>query len=146
MKALTLLLLAGLLTGCAGGQKPFRQVQLCLADAADTARFIEVMQSVSESHHMEYHDVSTTSQKQLVTLKQAPGYPVLNISAHDEAGVGWGAGNLRLSAYDMTVGFSEGTNPVAAHAFAEDVIRRLSAKWTVYEVPSTRGALPRCGK
>lgn len=144
MKALTLLLLTGLLTGCAGGQQPFRQVQLCLADAADTARFIEVMQSVSESHHMQYRDRSVDTQKELVTLQQAPDYSVLNIGAHDAAGVGWGAGNLGLSAYEMSIGFIEGTNPAAGHAFAEDVIRRLSSKWTVYEVPSNRGALPRC--
>ena len=146
MKMLTVLFLTGLLTGCVGGQRPFLEVQLCLADAADTARFIEVMQSVSESHHMQYHDRSAITQKELVTLQQAPQYSVFNISAHDTAGVGWGGGNLGLSAYEMSIGFSEGTNPAAGHAFAEEVIRRLSSKWTVYEVPSNRGALPGCRK
>ena len=141
-----MLLLTGLLAGCAGGQQPFLQVQLCLADAADRARFIEVMQSVSESHHMRYYDQSAMTQKQLATLEQAPDYPVFNIGAHDETGVGWGGGNLGLSAFEMSIGFSEGSNPAAGHAFAKDVIRRLSSKWTVYEVPSNRGALPRCRK
>ena len=95
---------------------------------------------------MDYQDRSAVTQKELVTLEQAPDYPVLNISAHDAAGVGWGGGNLGLSAYEMSIGFSEGTNPAAGHAFAEDVIQRLGTKWTVYEVPSNRGALPRCRK
>jgi hypothetical protein len=144
MKLLTVLVLTGLLTGCVGGQRPFLQVQLCLDDAADAARFIDLMQSVSESHRMRYVDRSALTQKELIQLKKAPGYQVVDVGAWDEQGVGWGAGNVGLSAYEMSIGFSEGTSPSSAHAFAEEVIQRMSSKWKVYTVPSNRGALPRC--
>lgn len=146
MKVLTILFLTGLLAACSGGQRSLLQVQLCFANAEDMAHFVEVMRSVSESNHMQYRDRSAVTRKELATLQQSPGYSVLNVSAHDAAGVGWAGGNLGLSAYEVSIGFTEGTNPAAGHAFAEDVIRRLSSRWAVYKVPSNRGALPRCRK
>jgi len=129
------------------GEGPFRIVQLCLRNANDVALFERVMRAISESKHMEYEDRSAASQRELIALGMSPSYTLINISADRADGVGWGAGNLGLHAYQVAIGFSRGSNPTAAHQFADLVVKRLKQKWLVHVVPPGRGAvqLKNCG-
>lgn len=136
----------GMLSGCVGKQ-PFLEVQLCLHDEQNLELFVGTMKSISQSQGMDYVDRSAASQSELTALNASPNYSLINISAFRKDNVGWGAGNLGLSAYEIGLGFSEGTNPAEAHRFADMVVATLKKKWTVYVVPSGRGALPmkNCG-
>lgn len=128
-------------TACAS-QDPFLMVQLCLRDTSGVASFESMMRSISESQHMAYGDRSIESQKELTALHVSPNYKLINIAADRSDGVGWGAGNLGLSAYQVAIGFSAGSNPAAAHRFANIVVDRLKQRWHVYVVPAGHGALP----
>lgn len=106
--------------------------------------FIKRMKIISESNEMKFIDRSEVSQKELANLKVNPDYPLINISAKDKNRVGWGASNFSLSAYEVVIGFSEGSDPAYARIFAQKVINQLGTEWQVYKVPSGRGAMPIC--
>lgn len=152
MKSLTIAIVLasvlGMLSGCTARQDNFLTVQLCLHDEQNLVSFINIMKSTSQSQGMDYGDNSAETQKGLTKLGVSPNYQVINIAAENKNGVGWAAGNLGLSAYEVALGFSEGTNPAEAHRFADKVVATLKQKWPVYVVPPSRGALPmkNCGK
>ena len=152
MKLLTLAIVIasvlGMLSGCTAHQDTFLTVQLCLHDEQNLVSFIHIMKSTSQSQGMDYGDRSAATQRELTTLNVNPNYKVINIAAENKDGVGWAAGNLGLSAYEVAVAFSEGTNPTEAYRFADMVVATLKQKWPVYVVPNSRGALPmkNCGK
>jgi len=131
------------LPGCVG-KRPSQQIQLCLHDQASSDLFVQIMKEISVVHGMKFTDRSTETNRELATLKVKPNYEVMNISAIRGDGVGWGAGNLGLSEFEVSIGFGEGSNPPAAREFVNAVIRALGQKWHVYHVPQDRGALPRC--
>ena len=102
------------------------------------------MKEISVAHGMKFTDRSTETNRELTTLKVKPNYEVINISAMRHDGVSWGAGNIGLSEFEVSIGFGQGSNPPAAHEFANSVIATLEQKWHVYRVPQNRGAFPRC--
>lgn len=134
-----------LLIGCSG-RHPFLTVQLCLGDQSGVEKFIEYMREASELSQMKYIDRSEISQNELARLEVSPKYRIVNISAKDKSGTGWGASNFGLSAYEIVIGFSEGSDPEHARIFASKVIEQLQAEWDVHTVPSDRGAMPICPK
>jgi len=117
-------------------------VQLCLHDQKNVLLFKDTMKSLSESEGMEYGDNSAATEKELIATKLKQSYPFINIAGTRADGVGWGAGNLGLSAYEVAVGFSDGSNPAEAHRFAGMVIGKLKERWHVYYVPPGQGAFP----
>jgi hypothetical protein len=136
-----LLFLLSLFSGCAG-KRPFLTVQLCLHNKQNVAVFTEMMKSISQSQHMEFTDGGVTTQKDLIKLKVSPNYSLIYMGANRKDGVGWEGGNLGLSAYEVALGFSEGSNPADAHRFSDLVISELKKRWPVYVVPLGHGALP----
>lgn len=103
---------------------------------------MDMMKAISRSQHMRFVDGSAATENDLLSLKASPHYRLINIGADREDGMGWGAGNLGLSAYEVAIGFSVGSNPAEAHRFADMVVGTLKQKWQVYVVPPGRGALP----
>lgn len=136
-----LILVLGLLSGCVG-KRPFLMVQLCLGDEQNDAVFMGMMKSIAQSQHMEFIDGSAATQKDLIKLKVNPKYRLIYIGVKRSDGVGMEGGNLGLSAHEVALGFSEGSNPAEAHRFADMVVATLKQKWPVYVVPPGRGALP----
>lgn len=139
--SLILCSLVGILSGCTG-KGPFRMVQLCLHDEQNVALFKDTMKSLSKSHGMNYVDRSAASQRESIALKLKQAYPLINIGGIGKDGTSWGAGNGGLPAYEVGLGFTEGSNPAAAHRFADMVIRELKQKWPVDVLPPGRGAFP----
>lgn len=129
------------LPGCAG-QHPFRMAQLCLRDEQGVAAFTGAMKEIAESENMEFVDGGAATQKDLRRLHASPDYRLVYLGIKGPDGMGLEAGNLGLSAYEVAIGFSTGSNPAAAHRFAERVIGTLGKRWKVYGVPAGRGALP----
>ena len=136
-----LMLLA--LPGCIG-KGPFQQIQLCLHDRASTHLFIETMKEMSVAHGMRFIDRSADTSRELTALNANPNYTVMNISGIGDDGIGWAAGNTGLSEFEVSIGFSEGSNPSAAHEFANAVVKTLEKTWHIYHVPKNQGVSPRC--
>lgn len=132
-----------MLHGCAPGKRPFLIVQLCLGDERNLADFSSMMRSIAQSEGMKFVDGSAETKKDL-KIMSAPHQtgPVINMGFDREDGVGLMAGDLGSPDYQVAVGFSEGSNPTGAHAFADRVVGRLKTRWHVDNVPAGKGAFP----
>ena len=126
------------------GKGPFQQIQLCLHDQASTHLFIQTMKEISVAHGMRFIDRSADTSRELTALNANPNYPVMNISGIGNDGIGWAAGNTGLSEFEVSIGFSKGANPPAAHEFANAAIKTLEQTWHIYRVPENQGVFPRC--
>jgi len=126
------------------GKGPFLQVQLCLHDQTSANLFIQMMKEISVAHGMKFTNRSTETNRELKTLNVKPNYEVMNVSGIRKDGVSWGAGNTGLSEFEVSIGFGEGSNPSAAHEFANAVTKALEQKWPIYRVHKNQGAFPRC--
>lgn len=136
-----------LLGACGVGRYPFLQVQMCLGDAQNLEAFRREMQAIAQAQRMTFDDQSARAQSELDVVDNEhvahdPRGPVLELSVRTEDGWGVSAGNIGLSRYEVSLGFSEGDNPAEARRFADLVVRRLSQRWRVMRVPDDRGALP----
>ena len=138
------LIIAGALGGCTQGKRPFLMVQLCFKDDQELADFTRLLESIAYTERMSFIDYSGPTERGLDAIKAKGRFaPVINISVHDDAwGVGLGVGNLGLPKYQVAVGFSEGSKPLEAHRFADNVVSQLRARFHVKTVPEGRGALP----
>ena len=144
MVACVLIPLLGMLSGC-GGQRPFLMVQICLGDDQNVVLFENTLMVIAQSQNMTYIDGSKDTQKKLVQMDVSPNFRVIDIAVDGKDGVGMGAGNQSLSAHEVAVGFSEGSNPAGAQQFAQLVVERLQQRWPVSTVPQGRGAFPMKG-
>jgi len=117
-------------------------IQICLKDKQGVTLFMDTMKSIARSKHMKFIDGSQATQENLASLKASPKYKLIYIGIDGKDGMGMEGGNLGLSAYEVALGFSEGSNPADAHRFADMVVTELKKKWSVYAVPRGRGALP----
>jgi hypothetical protein len=136
-----------LLSACEGGKGPFRMVQICLGDAQGVSRFVEEMKSIAKSENMEYVDGSANTRRGLDNIGYAGserknGSPLIHVGVERRDTMGVTAGNLGLPGYQVALGFSEGSNPAEARAFADRTVKRLSQRWKVEVVPDSMGAKP----
>jgi hypothetical protein len=139
------LFLSCALCGCTPGKRPFLIVQMCMRDEHELPKLTQLMQSISQSEGMRFIDNSENTKAELDEIrKTTPNTPTstLNIGASDDDGVGFGASNLGLPNDQVAVGFSEGSNPLKAHRFADMVVGKIRKLWYVVPVPPGRGALP----
>jgi hypothetical protein len=141
MATFALISLLGMLSGCVG-KRPFLTVQTCLGSEQNVALFMNAMRSIAQSQNMKFIDGSKINQKKLATLKVSPSYRLIDIGVERKDGMGMAAGNLGLSAYEVAIGFSEGSNSEEAHKFADLVVRTLKQNWRIYVVPPGQGAFP----
>jgi hypothetical protein len=143
--AYALIPLLGMLSGCGEGKRPFLMVQTCLGDERNVVLFENMLRIIAQSKNMTYLDGSKKTQDGLARLKASPSYRLIYVGVDRNDGMGLYAGNLGLSAYEVAIGFSEGSNPSEAHQFANLVVRTLKERWRVDVVPQGQGALPMNG-
>jgi hypothetical protein len=134
------------LAGCSPGTAPFRMVQFCLAGTQEIPAFASFMDQLAQQHHMEFTDRSGQTEGELRALasdnKNVPVVsPLVNIGADYAGDFNFSAGNLGMPANQIVIGFN-GTKPDEARHFADAVVRQLSSRWHVHEVPRGRGASP----
>jgi len=137
-------LLTAALSSCAGGERPFLIVQLCLGNDRSVDQFKTELQAIAHQEHMRFVDRSRVSERELDTLRvlNLPTGKLVNVGVLGDRGPSLAAGNLGLSSYDVAVGFSRGQNNQAAQAFSERVVARLKQHWPVKVIPTGSGALP----
>jgi hypothetical protein len=136
-----------LLLGCAPGKHQFMMVQMCLTNEKGVAEFFDAMKSIAAANKMTFLDNSSDTNRELKAVGYAgrerqDGSPAINFGVLRKDGQGAFAGNLGLPGYQVALGFSEGSNPTEAHAFANMVVGRLEKHWQVHVVPRGTGAKP----
>ena len=132
------------LCGCKSGQRPFLQVQFCVANAQGVALFKKTLQAIAREEHMRYIDGIEATTQDLKILRPAAknmhtsgGLVYVGVEAE---GFGLEGGNLGLNPYDISVGF--GPDTAEARAFSSIVVARLKQYWTLKVVPKNSGAFP----
>lgn len=134
--------------GCAPGKGPFLQVQLCVHDRSGVQKFVDEMHNLAAEKSMSLVDRSSEARRDLEAMGQiSPRDPkrILRLRVAGEKGIGVSAANFGLATYQITLSFSEGSDPLKARQFASEVIQRLRQHWNVSIVPPNRGALPMKG-
>jgi hypothetical protein len=134
------------LAGCAEGKRPFRMVQFCLAGPEEIPAFTSFMNEIAQDNRMEFTDRSSQTHNELRSLASdnknvSANDRAVNIGAERGSDFSFGAGNLGLPTQQIVIGFN-GDNPEAAKAFADSVVKKLSLKRHIHEVPEGRGAAP----
>lgn len=104
--------------------------------------FKDAMREVAKENDMEFVDGSANTARDLSSLKQHPGYEIIYVGIRGKDGVGLEAGNLGLSAHEIAIGFSEGSDKSAALELEGAVVSALRREWQVHVVPPGQGAIP----
>jgi hypothetical protein len=135
------LILVGLLFGCSSGKPPALMVQLCLQDDQGVSDFLNVMQSVAASEHMNFVDVSSDTQEKLKVIhakyaKLATPSSVINVDIESGDRLVVTADNIDLPTYQVSVDFTGNLSPTEKQRFIDILIPRLSAQWQVDTVPA----------
>ncbi len=134
------------LGGCSA-QQQFYAVQVCPVPPADFSKLAEVMRRNAERESLSFVNNSTDLQTSLSNIDAETDLPAdrsLLIDLHIEGanGLGVTAGNLGLYASQVSLGFTEGGDPIKARRLKDSLIRDLGAIWTVTRVDHTRGIQP----
>jgi hypothetical protein len=120
-------------------------VQFCLADQADLVGLKQELKAIAQAEGMEFIDGSEAA-KQGLEATDAPESmrqdPVIHLGVERRDGIGVMVASMGLPRYQVVMGFSEGSDPQKASAFADTVLKKLSRRWHLRTVPAGTGALP----
>jgi hypothetical protein len=120
-------------------------VQFCLAGQADVVGLKQQLKSIAQAEGMDFIDGSEEA-KQGLEATNAPKIvrqdPVIHMGVEGRDGIGLMVGSIGLPSYQVAMGFSEGSDPRKASAFADTVLKKLGQRWHVRTVPAGTGALP----
>jgi hypothetical protein len=135
------LILVGLLSGCSSGKPPALMVQLCLQDDQGVSNFLNLMQSVAASEHMNFVDVSADTQEKLKVIhskyaKLATPSSVINVDIESGDRLVVTADNIDLPTYQVSVDFTGNLSPTDKQRFIDILIPKLRAQWQVDTVPA----------
>jgi hypothetical protein len=139
-------LLLSMFIACARGERPFRMVDVCVGSDAGILELKSDLATVARSWNMKMIDDSEITKRHLEVV----GYsgkgrrkedPVVTVELDREDGMGMGVTNTGLSPHQLALGFSSGRDLAEANRFADDVVARLSAKWTIKDAPKDSGVL-----
>lgn len=141
--AALLLLALGLLSGCSQGKRPFLMVQFCLADQADLVVLKQELKSIAQAEGMDFIDGSEAAKQGLEDTNAPESMRqdlVILMSVEGRDGISLMLGNMGLPSYQVAMGFSEGSDPPKASAFADAVLKKLGQRWHLRTVPAGTGA------
>ncbi|OYY78687.1 MAG: hypothetical protein B7Y43_05515 [Sphingomonas sp. 28-62-20] len=135
--------------GCGTGKRPFRIIQFCLADTGEFETMNSVLREVAAANKLPFFDNSTATEAELHSAadlqdKLKVAHPTVNVGTVGPTAMGFSVGNFADAPSQMVVGFSKANDPVAARKLSDDVVKALSNKWRIREVPNveTSGAYP----
>ena len=145
----TLAVLSGmLLMACAPGQRPFRQVQVCLNSPQEIPAFKSEMRALARANGMEFGDRSSQAEAeaeriQAVRPDAEVARPTIVISGRRQDGVSFGATNFAAAPTQIVIGFQLGRDE-AGREFSNTVSATLARRWRVREGPDPNisGAFP----
>lgn len=102
-------------TGCSGGERNFRIVQVCLHDASGVQNLRVHLQSIAASRNLDFIDRSAETQEELRRIapnnpQTRPGEPFINMGINGPGGIGVTASNLGLPGHQAALGFRKGAH------------------------------------
>lgn len=135
--------------GCEMGEGPFRMVQFCLANTEEIGAMNAMLREVAAANKLPFYDNSRGTEADLNSIaevqKNTPvAHPTVNVGTEGPTAMGFSAGNFAKAPLQIVVGFTKGANSVAARKLSDAVVRALSRRWRIHEVPNveTSGAFP----
>lgn len=124
-------------------------VQFCLANTGEIGSMKAVLRDVATSNNLPFRDNSVETEAELNSIaevqKDTPvAHPTVNVGTVGPNAMGFSAGNFAEAPSQIVVGFSKGSDSAAARKLSDVVVRMLSKRWHVREVPNveTSGAFP----
>lgn len=137
------------LAACGTGERPFRMVQFCLADSSEIEEMNAVLRGVAAANKLPFVNNSIATEEGFnsaaARIKNLPvAHPTVNVGTVGPNRMGFSAGNFPDAPSQIVVGFSKGSDVIAARKLSEDVVQALRRRWSIHEVPNveTSGALP----
>ena len=108
-----------------------------------------LLREVAAAHKLPFRDNSEQTETDLDSIaevqKNTPvAHPTVNVGTVGPSAMGFGAGNFADAPSQIVVGFSDAGDIVAARQLSDDVVKALSSRWDIHEVPNveTMGAFP----
>lgn len=146
------LILIALLAGCSSSHKPQAlMVQMCLKNDQGVSDFLNLMQTVAASEHMNFVDYSVDTQEKLKTInakyaKLATPSSVINVDIVSGDRLVVTADNLNLPTYQVSVDFTGDLPPADSQRFIDVLVPRMRELWEVDIVPagSSPAAIKTC--
>lgn len=136
-------------SACGTGERPFRMVQFCLANASEIEPMKDVLRGIASSNKLPFYDRSTETEAELKSIaegqKNVPvAHPTVNVGTVGPNRMGFSAGNFPDAPLQIVVGFSKDQDPKGAQELSDRVVQALSQRWHIHEVPNvaTSGAFP----
>ena len=124
-------------------------VQFCLAGAGEIEPMKAMLREVAASNKLPFFDNSKQTEADLNSIaevqKETPvAHPTVNVGTVGPDAMGFSAGNFADAPSQIVVGFSKGHDPSAARKLSDAVVRAVSRRWQIHEVPNdeTSGAFP----
>ena len=135
------------LGACKPTDKTYLSVNVCLEKSENIEAFKEKMRLIASANQMKFIDSSEQTNSELSTVngQAAAPQPFVFIGIDDEEGNVVMGGNMGLTNRQVALGFREGRNPKADHAFANHVVSMLKNRWRVEPIASDEGAFPMNG-
>jgi hypothetical protein len=133
------------LFGCTPVKRPFLFVQMCVRDEHDLSDVKELLRSIAVSDGMKFSDYSKRTTGNSGDRRNTTPTTLtenLDMGAFDRDGVGFGVADTKIFANQISIAFSEGSNPTKAHRIAEEVIYKLKAIRRAQLVSSDGRVLP----
>lgn len=134
------------LIGCAPGEGPYQQVQMCLKDDQGLTKFTDTLKRIARSEGMAFVDRGEGAKRELDAVDpdgsvHALSGPLVNVGIYRKDGLGLTASNAGLRTYQVVVGFGAGSSsPAEARRFSSTTIAEFSKYWRVDYVPDGFGA------
>ena len=136
-------------TACGTGERPFRMVQFCLANTSEIEAMNAVLREVAAANKLPFYDNSKGTEADLNSIAEDQtnlpvAHPTVNVGTVGPTAMGFSAGNFPEAPSQIVVGFSRGSDPVAARKLSDTVVQALSRRWHIHEVANveTSGAIP----
>lgn len=141
-------IVVGLLAGCSIHHKPHAlMVQMCLKNDQGVSDFLNLMQTVAVSEHMNFVDYSAETQEKLKTInakyaKLATPSSVINVDIVSGDRLVVTADNLDLPIYQVSVDFTGDLPPADTQRFIDVLVPRMREQWEVEVVPAGSSPAP----
>jgi hypothetical protein len=126
-------------------KRPFLFIQMCVRDEHDVSELTELVRSIAVSDGMKFGDYSKKTMGNPGDHRNTTPTTLtenLDMAAFDRDGVGFGVADTKIFANQISIAFSEGSNPTKAHRIAEEVLYKLKVNRRAQLVSSDGRVLP----
>jgi len=108
-----------------------------------------VLREVAAANSLPFYNNSKATEADLNSIASGQNntpvaHPTVNVGTRGPTEMGFSAGNFAEAPSQIVVGFSKGDDAIAARKLSDAVVKALSTRWRIHEVPSagTSGAFP----